>query len=164
MKLFSHKKAKKAKVVSARKARPAKEATEMAVPAKKAKVVSAMVVSAKVVSAKKARPAKEAAEKSVSAKVVTAKKARPAEEATEKASELVVELPPEAAVVGGDLADPVCALATVTLETGELSPVFPPTAVMLRRLPTRSSLSGRSKFSKQVSTDILATLLQPTLS
>ena len=96
MKLFSLKKAKKAKVVSVRKTRPAKVAAE------------------KAVSAKKARPAKEAAEKSVSPKVVTAKMARPAQEATEKASELVVELPPEAAVVGGDLADPACALATVT--------------------------------------------------
>ena len=104
MKLFSRKKAQKAK--------PAKEATEKAVSAKKAKVVSAKVVSAKVVSAKKARPAKEA---------------------TEKAAELVVELPPavEAAGVGGDLADPVSFVATVTLETGELSPVFPPTAVRL---------------------------------
>ena len=136
MKLFSLKKAKKAKVVSVRKTRPAKVAAE------------------KAVSAKKARPAKEAAEKSVSPKA--AKKARPAEEATEKASELVVELPPEAAEDGADLADPVSALATVTLETGELSPMFPPTAVMLRRLPTRSSLSGRSKFSKQVCTDILS--------
>ena len=107
---------------------------------------------AKVVSARKAKPAKEATEKAVSAKKA-------------KAAEMGVELPPavEAAGVGGDLADPVSFVATVTLETGELSPVFPPTAVRLKtkRLPTRSSLSGhlRSKLSKQVCTDLFVLYL-----
>ena len=70
--------------------------------------------------------------------------------------------------VGDDpvLENPVVALETVTLAHGELSPVFLPSVVMMKRLPSASSLSDQapSKQFKLVCLLLLLFLGQQSIS